>query len=206
MPVSPTRSRVYRRSSIDPGWKAAFLQARPPETNRVGVMFAIEGDRWMVTLQGSGGDHPPTDDEGFLAFARSLRSPLIHDVLRDAEPLGPVVAFANTANRRRHYERMARWPERLVVVGDSACAFNPTYGQGMAVGAQTAVVLGDRLAQHGLGHRTLDGFARPDAARRRPLRHARLDDRHRRGPPPADDDGRPAPTPSCAGSTATSTG
>ena len=55
---------------------------------------------------------------------------------------------------------MRRWPERLVVIADSACAFNPTYGQGVTVAAQTAEVLGERLADHGLAHRSLDGFAR----------------------------------------------
>ena len=108
----------------------------------MGVMFPIEGDRWIVTLQGAGGDAPPTDDGGFVGFARSLRSPILHDAIRFAEPLSPAVAFANTANRRRHFERLRRWPDGFVIVGDGVCAFNPIYGQGMAVAAQTAVVLG----------------------------------------------------------------
>jgi len=56
-----------------------FLQSDPPRTSRMGLLFPIEGDRWMVTAQGAGGDHPPTDDEGFNAFLRSLRGPEIHD-------------------------------------------------------------------------------------------------------------------------------
>jgi 2-polyprenyl-6-methoxyphenol hydroxylase-like FAD-dependent oxidoreductase len=154
-------TREYRRTDEDLGWKAAFVQARPGGNGRMGIIFPIEGDRWIVTLQGVGGDAPPTSDEGFLDFARSMRSRVIHDAIHLAEPLTPAVAFANTANRRRHYERLASWPERFVVVGDSACAFNPVYGQGMSVAAQTAVALSERLATHSLTHRDLDGFARP---------------------------------------------
>ena len=106
-------------------WKGAFIQAKPPTTGRMAAMFEIEGDRLLLTVQGVGGDHPPRDDAGFLAFARSLRSPVIHETIRDAEPLTPVVGFANTANRRRHYERLRRWPERLLAVGDSVCALQP---------------------------------------------------------------------------------
>ena len=152
-------TRIYRRPDAGPGWKAIFLQPRPPETNRMGVVAPIEDDRWMVTLQGAGGDQPPTDEEGFLAFARAMRTPAIHEAIRNAEPLTPIVGFANTANRRRHYDKLRRWPERLVVVGDSACVFNPVYGQGMTVAAQTAVALDQRLSEHGLSHRSLDGFA-----------------------------------------------
>ena len=32
----------------------------------------MEGDRWTVTLFGMLGDHPPTDEAGFLEFARTL--------------------------------------------------------------------------------------------------------------------------------------
>ena len=104
-------------------------------------MFEVEDDRLLLTVQGVGGDHPPRDEAGFLDFTRSLRSPVIYETIRDAEPLTPIVGFANTANRRRHFERLRRWPERLLAVGDTACAFNPVYGQGVSVAALTAVRL-----------------------------------------------------------------
>jgi 2-polyprenyl-6-methoxyphenol hydroxylase-like FAD-dependent oxidoreductase len=150
-------SRIYRRPPGSRDWKGAFLQAQPPTTGRMAVMFEVEDDRLLLTVQGIGGDHPPRDEAGFLDFTRSLRSPVIYETIRDAEPLSPIVGFANTANRWRHYERLRRWPERLLAVGDSACAFNPVYGQGVTVAAQTAVRLDDALARR--RDRSLDGFA-----------------------------------------------
>jgi 2-polyprenyl-6-methoxyphenol hydroxylase-like FAD-dependent oxidoreductase len=150
-------SRIYRRPPGTRDWKGAFLQAKPPTTGRMAVMFEVEDDRLLVTVQGAGGDHPPRDEGGFLDFTRSLRSPVIYETIRDAEPLTPIVGFANTANRRRHYERLRRWPERLLAVGDTACAFNQVYGQGVSVAALTAVRLDNALERR--GDRPLDGFA-----------------------------------------------
>ena len=153
-------TRVFRRPAGERDWKAVFLQSQPPRTNRMGIMFPIEDDRWMVTVQGVGEDRPPAGDDEFLSFTARLRSTAIYDAIRDAEPLTPVVTFANTANRRRHYDRVRRWPERLLVVGDSACAFNPVYGQGISVAAKTAVALDQQLERHRRRHRSLDGFVR----------------------------------------------
>lgn len=49
--------------------------------------------------------------------------------------------FQRTENCRRHYEQQRRWPERLIVLGDAACAFNSIYRQGMSVAPQTALAL-----------------------------------------------------------------
>jgi 2-polyprenyl-6-methoxyphenol hydroxylase-like FAD-dependent oxidoreductase len=165
---SPPQTRIdaslayaTRRYRIPDGyhadWKVTYLLAKPPRYQRIGALFQLEGNRWTVTLCGAGGDRPPTDEAGFLEFARSLRSPLIYDTIRHAEPLSDISAFQRTENRRRHYEKLHRWPDGLIVLGDAACAFNPIYGQGMSVAAQTALAL-----QHTLRHSAPDqpGFAK----------------------------------------------
>ena len=48
-------------------WQSMYVLDRPP-SRRGGLIFPIEGNRWMVTLFGAHGDHPPTDDAGFLQF------------------------------------------------------------------------------------------------------------------------------------------
>ena len=141
-------TRMYRRSGDDDaaGWKAVFLQARPPHTRRMAVLFPIEGDRWMLTVAGTNGDVPPTDEDGFLAFTQGLRAPTIADAIDRLEPLSPIVGYRRTENRRRHYESL-RMPDGFVVVGDAACAFNPVYGQGMSAAALTAEALDRCLAR-----------------------------------------------------------
>jgi 2-polyprenyl-6-methoxyphenol hydroxylase-like FAD-dependent oxidoreductase len=122
-------------------WKLLFVQAKPPGSQRGGVLLPIEGNRWSVSLTGAGHDYPPLDEEGFLGFARSLRSPALYEAIEHAEPLTPIRGYQRTENRRRHYEELRDLPAGLVVLGDAACALNPVYAHGMTVAAIEAHAL-----------------------------------------------------------------
>lgn len=142
-------SRVYATpGGYAPGWKGLYIQADPPRTPRVGMLLPIEGGRWIASLGGGSRDWPPTDEPGFLEFAKSLRSRALYDALRHAEPLGPIRASRATENRWRHYEEIECAPEGFVALGDAACAFNPVYTQGMTVAALGALALKDCLERH----------------------------------------------------------
>jgi 2-polyprenyl-6-methoxyphenol hydroxylase-like FAD-dependent oxidoreductase len=140
-------SRFYARPEQDQGWRLILLQTQPPEHTRSGMLLPVDGDRWMVSMVGVGGDHPPTDDEGFLAFAKSLRSPVLHDAISTARPLTPVHGFRVPDSRRRRYELLSDWPRGFAVVGDALCSLNPMYAQGMSVAAATALAMREELGR-----------------------------------------------------------
>jgi hypothetical protein len=153
---------TYRLAGDALGGDLAVLHGITPQHPRGGALQVLQDGRWMLTLAGILGDHPPTDPDGFLAFARSLRFPDIYQAIRDAEPLDDPVPFRFPASIRHRSERLDRFPDRLLVLGDAVSSFNPIYGQGMSVAALQALTLRRHL-ERGVEPQPRRSF--PDSAR-----------------------------------------
>jgi hypothetical protein len=133
----------------------------------------------MANLGGRHGDDPPGDLEGFLAFARELRTPTIYNAIRHAKPLGGIARYGFPESVLRHFERLETFPRGLLPIADAICRFNPLYGQGMSVAALEACLLGRLL--EGWRRREIQspGWHPPSSPR---CRHCSR--RRRRWPPP----------------------
>jgi 2-polyprenyl-6-methoxyphenol hydroxylase-like FAD-dependent oxidoreductase len=140
------------------GFPLINVQANPADPpGRGGIVLPVENDRWIVTLSGTRGGEPTADPDAFVPFALGLGDPVIGELIRNAEPLGDVLTTRGTANRRRYYEKMKCWPDGFTVLGDAVAAYNPVYGHGLTVAAQSAVAVRDLLRSTGL---TAPGAAR----------------------------------------------
>jgi len=141
-------SRDYRRTPDDAAFAGIFA-GPSPATPYGGFTIASEGDRWMVVLLGVGPDQaPPTDPDGYLAFAAALPDPRIHALLTAAEPLTEPRRLRVPPAVRRRYERAARLPAGFVAIGDAICTLNASYAQGMSVAAAQAVALRKCVREH----------------------------------------------------------
>ena len=142
-------TRMYKRDPGDPrgeNWIAYSPQA-PAET-RFGAAFPIEGDRWMVTVGGWHGDHAPTENPGYLEFVKSLPNPHLYDIVTKNEPASEFVQYKFPFSIRRHYEKLRRFPEGFLVLGDAISSFNPIYAQGMSSASLQVEVLDKMLAEN----------------------------------------------------------
>ncbi|WP_143132510.1 NAD(P)/FAD-dependent oxidoreductase [Amycolatopsis rubida] len=151
---------VPRRSTVDPGIGYAtrsYVPApgtAPGDRNVVQMLAAphgrrgcfattVEHGRLLVALQAVH-ERPPRTDAEFAAFLGSLDGGLA-EAVATRSPQPSIFRYSHAVNRRLHYHRLRRWPDGLLALGDAVCAFNPVYGQGMAVAAAEAQLLDDLL-------------------------------------------------------------
>lgn len=143
-------TRVFRAPEGERDWQAMAVYATAPHSHGLGVIFPIEGGRWIVTLVGLRGHYPRSaDDATFMEFARSLEQPDLYEAIRRAEPEGQIHLIGYATQMRRRFERMQALPAGLLYLGDSVCSLNPLYGQGMTLCALQAEILDGLLERQG---------------------------------------------------------
>ena len=105
-----TRHLRLRPGALDA--KVVGVGAQPDRPTGF-VLFAQEDDRWILTVFGYEGHHPPRDPEGLLDVVGAVAPPDVFAAIRDAEPLDDIVAYRFPANVRRRYDTAASLPGRL---------------------------------------------------------------------------------------------
>lgn len=108
---------------------------------RGGALVRMEQGLWLAAVCGRHGDYPPRDLAGFMSFARSLGAPVFDDLLARADAVSEPATYRFRQSVRRRFERLERFPEGLLPIGDTICHYNPLYGQGMTAACRQARAL-----------------------------------------------------------------
>ncbi|WP_194816810.1 NAD(P)/FAD-dependent oxidoreductase [Nocardia sp. XZ_19_385] len=125
--------------------------AHPPEHDFLVNFFPIEGDR-AIACMGAWGLELPKDTDDFVAAARKIRTPAFAAAMDLCEEISEVHHTRSTGNKWRRFDLMKNPPLGLFVIGDSICAFNPFYAQGISSAARSALLLAEKIR----GNNTLD--------------------------------------------------
>jgi 2-polyprenyl-6-methoxyphenol hydroxylase-like FAD-dependent oxidoreductase len=118
----------------------------PAEHEFLVNFFPIEGNR-VIACMGSWGLDMPRTTDAFAETARRVRTPLFADAMDRCAPTSDVHLTRSTGNKWRRYDRLRTPAEGLVFVGDSICAFNPFYAQGISSAAGSALLLREHLSR-----------------------------------------------------------
>lgn len=155
-------TRLYKRpADFNEDWKFFVIYPEIPRTWRAGFISSVQNDQWVVSLNGYFDDHAPTDDEGFMEFAKSLPRPEFYNHIKDLKPVSETKRYRLPTIRRRYYEKLSRFPDGLIVVGDANCVFNPIFGQGITAASLYSKVLNSKLeALSKKGSIELTGFSK----------------------------------------------
>ena len=137
----------------------------PEEHEYLSNFFPIEGDTVIVCM-GSWGLEMARKPETFEASAERVRATAFGAAMRACTPLSEVHLTRSTGNKWRRYDELANPPIGLVAIGDSICAFNPFYAQGISSAASSALLLRGHLEN---ATRVDDDFSKKFLAAQRKL-------------------------------------
>ena len=131
---------------MDDTW-ACLMLAVPPGL-RASYLTPVDGRLWLATMYGRAGDFAPRDSDGFVEWTKGLAHPCIHERLIRAKPASQLRSFNIPKGIWRRFDKMDRFPDAILPLGEVFTAFNPMYGQGISLAASQAMAINKALAKN----------------------------------------------------------
>lgn len=155
-------SAIFRRpDDWERGDETIIVAGDPRHGERGAGIFAVENGCWLVSLIGRFDRQPSTDPDEFMEFARQLEDPEAYSWMARGERMTPIKVYHPRFSKWRRYDKLERYPERVIPLGDALAQVNPARGQGMTLASTHAVSLLELLEERAGNGRGLGGLAHP---------------------------------------------
>ncbi len=136
------------RVKIPDGLQEKIVVAGASREQPVGLgMLFYEDGIWTLTTFGVAKVDAPKNFDEMCALADKILPGHIAAAIRSGQPVGEVAIHKYPTSRWRRYDKLDRFPDGILPVGDSVVSFNPTYGQGMTMTSLQARELQRLLAE-----------------------------------------------------------
>ncbi|WP_144548285.1 NAD(P)/FAD-dependent oxidoreductase [Bacillus sp. X1(2014)] len=130
-------------------WEIKIVYPNPPHEKIGGTISKVEGNRYIVTLNGYHNEVNEKEvvksDNSFIDLTKKLPKLDIYHEIKDAVPLSGTSVYRVPHIVWRQFNRVKNLPDGLLLIGDTVCRIDPVFGQGMSIAVLEALKLKELL-------------------------------------------------------------